>query len=322
MDAILSYLVMFMMMTLAVVQAQLRTGFYSSSCPSAEAIIRSTVESHFNKDPTIAPGLLRLHFHDCFVQGCDGSILIADSSAERNAVQNIGLRGFEVIDDAKSQIEATCPGVVSCADILALAARDAVHLSGGPSWLVPTGRRDGRISSSNQASNMPSPLDPVSVQKQKFSAKGLDVHDLVTLLGAHTIGQTDCRFFSYRLYNFTTTGNADPTINQSFLELLQAQCPKNGDGLRKVALDKDSPAKFDVSYFKNVRDGSGVLESDQRLWEDPATKSVAQNYAGNIRGILGLRFEFEFPKAMIKLSSIEVKAGTQGEIRKVCSKFN
>ncbi|RYR20486.1 hypothetical protein Ahy_B03g065644 isoform B [Arachis hypogaea] len=194
--------------------------------------------------------------------------------------------------------------------------------SGGPSWLVPTGRRDGRISSSNQASNMPSPLDPVSVQKQKFSAKGLDVHDLVTLLGAHTIGQTDCRFFSYRLYNFTTTGNADPTINQSFLELLQAQCPKNGDGLRKVALDKDSPAKFDVSYFKNVRDGSGVLESDQRLWEDPATKSVAQNYAGNIRGILGLRFEFEFPKAMIKLSSIEVKAGTQGEIRKVCSKFN
>ncbi|XP_057742294.1 peroxidase 25-like isoform X2 [Arachis stenosperma] len=182
MDAILSYLVMFMMMTLAVVQAQLRTGFYSSSCPSAEAIIRSTVESHFNKDPTIAPGLLRLHFHDCFVQGCDGSILIADSSAERNAVQNIGLRGFEVIDDAKSQIEATCPGVVSCADILALAARDAVHLSGGPSWLVPTGRRDGRISSSNQASNMPSPLDPVSVQKQKFSAKGLDVHDLVTLL--------------------------------------------------------------------------------------------------------------------------------------------
>lgn len=89
-----------------------------------------------------------------------------------------------------------------------------------------------------------------------------------------------------------------------------------------MALDKDSPAKFDVSFFKNVRDGNGVLESDQRLWEDSATQSVVQNYAGNVRGFLGLRFDFEFPKAMIKLSSVEVKIGTDGEIRKVCSKFN
>jgi hypothetical protein len=54
--------------------------------------------------------------------------LIAGFSAERNALTNLGLRGFEVIDNAKSQIEAICPGVVSCADILALAARDAVDL--------------------------------------------------------------------------------------------------------------------------------------------------------------------------------------------------
>lgn len=89
-----------------------------------------------------------------------------------------------------------------------------------------------------------------------------------------------------------------------------------------MALDKDSPAKFDVSFFKNVRDGYGVLESDQRLWEDPATQTEVKNYAGTFRGLLGFRFEFEFPKAMNKLSSIEVKTGTAGEIRKVCSKFN
>lgn len=58
--------------------------------------------------------------------------------------------------------------------------------------------------------------------------------------------------------------------------------------MRRVALDKDSPAKFDVSFFKNVRDGNGVLESDQRLWEDSATQSVVQNYAGNVKRVTGV----------------------------------
>ena len=77
-----------------------------------------------------------------------------------------------------------------------------------------------------------------------------------------------------------------------------------------------------MSFFKNIRDGNGVLESDQRLWGDDATRSVVQNYAGNFRGLLGLRFNFDFPKAMIKMSTIEVKTGSNGEIRRVCSKFN
>lgn len=80
--------------------------------------------------------------------------------------------------------------------------------------------------------------------------------------------------------------------------------------------------KFDASYFKNVRDGNGVLESDQRLWEDDATHDIVGNYAGNLRGLLGLRFAYEFSKAMIKLSSVGVKTGTDGQIRTTCSKFN
>ncbi|URE23092.1 Peroxidase [Musa troglodytarum] len=337
------------------VQAQggLQRGFYSSTCPRAEAIVRSTVEKYFNSDSTMAAGLLRLHFHDCFVQrltcsqaiwhgtaafvavhllirgilfalkGCDGSVLISGASAERSAVQNLGLRGFEVVDDAKSQLEATCPGVVSCADVLALAARDAVDLSDGPSWSVPLGRRDGLVSSASDATSLPSPTDSVAVQRQKFADKGLTDHDLVTLVGAHTIGQTACVFVRYRLYNFTATGNADPTINQAFLGQLQAICPHDdGDFSSRVALDKGSMTKFDASYFKNVRDGNGVLESDQRLWEDDATQDIVGNYAGNIRGLLGLRFAYEFSKAMIKLSSVGVTTGTEGQIRTTCSKFN
>ncbi|CAK9329608.1 unnamed protein product [Citrullus colocynthis] len=304
------------------VNGELRNGFYSFSCPKAESIVRKTVESYWKTDPTIAAGLLRLHFHDCFVQGCDGSVLISGGLAERNALPNIGLRGFQVIEDAKAELEAECPGVVSCADILALAARDAIDLSNGPSWPVPTGRRDGRVSSKSQAENLPSPLESIAVHKEKFAQKGLDEQDLVTLLGAHTIGQTDCLFFRYRLHNFTTTGNSDPTINPSFLTELKALCPKDGDATKRVALDKDSQFKFDLSFFNNIRDGNGVLESDQRLWSDDSTRSILQKFISPLRGLLGLRFDYNFRKSMIKMSSIEVKTGTQGEIRRKCSRFN
>ena len=142
--------------------------------------------------------------------------------------------------------------------------------------------------------------------------------------GAHTIGLTDCSSFEYRLYNFTEKGNADPTINQAFLAQLRALCPDVGGNVSKkgVPLDKDSQFKFDVSFFKNVRDGNGVLESDQRLFGDSETQRIVKNYAGNGKGLLGLRFYIEFPKAIIKMSSIGVKTGTQGQIRKTCARFN
>ncbi|KAL2342110.1 hypothetical protein Fmac_010050 [Flemingia macrophylla] len=298
-----------------------RVGFYSSTCPRAESIVRSTVQSHVNSDPTLAAGLLRMHFHDCFVQGCDASVLIAGSGTEKTAFANLGLRGYEVIDDAKTQLEAACPGVVSCADILALAARDSVVLSGGLSWQVPTGRRDGRISQASDVSNLPAPFDSVDVQKQKFSAKGLNTQDLVTLVGAHTIGTTACQFFSNRLYNFTANG-PDPSIDSSFLPQLQALCPQNSGASNRVALDTGSQNKFDTSYYNNLRNGRGILQSDQAIWSDASTKQVVQNYLGLIRGLLGLKFNVEFGKSMVKMGNIELKTGSDGEIRKICSAIN
>ncbi|XP_002528494.2 peroxidase N1 [Ricinus communis] len=322
----MQYLLVFLCLSCMVstlVQGQgTRVGFYSTTCPQAESIVRTTVQSHFNSNPTIAPGLLRMHFHDCFVQGCDASILIDGSNTEKTALPNLLLRGYDVIDDAKTKLEAACPGVVSCADILALAARDSVVLTNGPTWPVPTGRRDGRVSLASDAANLPGFTDSIDVQKQKFAALGLNTQDLVTLVGGHTIGTTACQFFSYRLYNFTTTGNgADPSIDPAFVPQLQALCPQNGDASKRIALDTGSSNRFDGTFFSNLRSGRGILESDQKLWTDTTTRTFVQRFLG-IRGLAGLTFNIEFARSMIKMSNIGVKTGTNGEIRKLCSAIN
>lgn len=57
------------------------------------------------------------------MQGCDGSILLDGDSGEKFALPNHNsVRGYEVIDAIKADLESVCPEVVSCADIVALAA--------------------------------------------------------------------------------------------------------------------------------------------------------------------------------------------------------
>lgn len=62
------------------------------------------------------------------MQGCDGSVLLDGPNSEKTATPNLSLRGYEIVDAAKADLEAQCPGIVSCADILAFGARDAVEL--------------------------------------------------------------------------------------------------------------------------------------------------------------------------------------------------
>lgn len=54
---------------------------------------------------------------------------------------------------------------------------------GGTSWEVPTGRRDGLVSLASDAANMPGPEDSIDDQIKKFADKGLNIEDLVTLVG-------------------------------------------------------------------------------------------------------------------------------------------
>ena len=144
---------------------QLSLNYYAKSCPQLEQLVGSVTSQQFKQSPVSAPATIRLLFHDCFVgvrpipcmnpsndfldsnnfepitqnvsgvQGCDASILIASKGgskelAEKDAEDNRDLKveGFETVRKAKEVVEKKCPGVVSCADILVIAARDYVHL--------------------------------------------------------------------------------------------------------------------------------------------------------------------------------------------------
>ncbi|CAI0544750.1 unnamed protein product [Linum tenue] len=139
-------------------------------------------------DPRNAAKIVRLHFHDCFVQGCDGSVLLDDTitlQGEKSATPNVdSLKGFEIIDSIKNKVESDCPGVVSCADILAIAARDSTVLVGGPDWEMYLGRKDSKTASYELAnSNLPVPSEGILPIITKFLYQGLSVTDMVALSG-------------------------------------------------------------------------------------------------------------------------------------------
>ncbi|XP_062144092.1 peroxidase 72-like [Alnus glutinosa] len=297
--------------------------FYDHSCPRAQQIVKSVVAKAVAKEARMAASLLRLEFHDCFVQGCDASILLDSSgsitSEKRSNPNRNSARGFEVLDEIKSALEKECPHTVSCADILSLAARDSTVLSGGPSWEVPLGRRDSRSASlSGSNNNIPAPNNTFQTILTKFKRQGLDVVDLVTLSGSHTIGNARCTSFRQRLYNQSGNGQPDYTLDQSYVAQLRGRCPRSGGDSNLFFLDFVSPTKFDNSYFKNILAYKGLLSSDQVLFtKNEASRELVKKYAENNQ----LFFE-QFAKSMVKLGNISPLTGSRGEIRKNCRKIN
>ncbi|CAH2078898.1 unnamed protein product [Thlaspi arvense] len=294
-------------------------GLYRNSCPEAESIVYSLVESAVLQDPRMAASLLRLHFHDCF--GCDASVLLDDTEGlvgEKTAPPNLNsLRGFEVIDSIKSDLESVCPETVSCADILAMAARDSVVVSGGPSWEVEVGRKDGRTASKQAATtSLPSPNSTVPTLISIFQNLGLSQTDMVALSGGHTLGKAKCTSFTARLQPLQTGQPANNGDNLEFLESLQQLCSTFDPSVGITQLDLVTPSTFDNQYYVNLLSGEGLLPSDQALAvQDPGTREIVETYA-----VDQSVFFQDFKNAMVKMGGIT--GGSEGEIRRNCRTIN
>ncbi|KAJ7517252.1 hypothetical protein O6H91_21G015700 [Diphasiastrum complanatum] len=308
-----------------IANAQLSPGFYSNSCPNMESVIQQVIQDKLNTvGPIAASETIRLFFHDCFVEGCDASVLIVSTNnnvAERDATPNLSLggTGFDTVVEAKTRLEAQCPGVVSCADILAVAARDYVTAAGGPTWIVEKGRKDGRVSMASHAvADLPNATSDVNQLTANFAAKRLTQLDMIILSGAHTLGFSHCDQFSSRLYTFSSQNATDPSLNPDFAAGLKTSCPQSGGDLTVVVpFDAKSPFTFDNAYYQNLVTGMGLLTSDEILFTDDRTMDTVLDFAQNSNN-----FFSDFAIAMVKLGRVGVKDASNGEIRKDCTLIN
>nr|GLL18143.1 lignin-forming anionic peroxidase-like [Ipomoea trifida] len=273
-------------------QAQLSPTFYDKTCPNALNIIRTTVRQAVSTERRMAASLS------------------PTIKSEKTALPNLdSARGYDVIEAAKDELEKACPGIVSCADVLSVAARDATAAVGGPSWTVKLGRRYSTMAS--RIIDLPSPFDNLDRLISSFASKGLNTRDMVALSGAHTLGQARCFLFRDRIY-----GNGTD-IDAGFANTRRRNCPKDTGNGNLAPLDLVTPNSFDNNYYKNLLQKKGLLQSDQVLFSGGATDSIVSEYARNPQV-----FQADFASAMIKMSEIQPLTGQNGIIRNVYGALN
>ncbi|EMS49940.1 Peroxidase 12 [Triticum urartu] len=297
----------------AAAAGNLSPDFYKKACPQLDQIVAFHVAETFRRDVGVAPGLIRILFHDCFTQGCDASVLLNATDGEQKVGPNLTLRrvALDLIERIRSAVHTACKdNKVSCADITVLATREAVFKAGGPRFDVELGRRDALAPAPAQINKLPGPSFPVPLLIQSFKGRGLDVADLVALSGAHTFGVAHCSLFQDRF----KPGFGNPPIDPKFATMLKDKCANDFDRKKTQSLDVRTPDAFDNQFYMDLVAKQGLFRSDQGLIEDPATKALATQFSLDQRAF----FE-QFAKSMTKMTNMDVLTGKQGEIRNDCA---
>ncbi|KAG8079225.1 hypothetical protein GUJ93_ZPchr0007g3740 [Zizania palustris] len=290
-----------LMATATAAGSELRLNFYLHSCPRAE-IVREQVRRLYEEHGNTAV-----------------SWTTAAAVSEQASHRSFGMRNFKYIATIKAALERECPATVSCADVLALAARDGVAMLGGPSPLpMRTGRRDSRESYYGVVEHyIPNHNDSVSTVLSRFAAMGVEVEGAVALLGAHSVGRVHCFNLVGRLYP-----TVDGSMEAAYGKYLRGRCPEAeaAEDTREVVYarnDRKTPMLLDNMYYRNLIAGRGLLLVDQRLASDPRTAPYVRRMAAD-----NAYFHHRFAAALLTMSENAPLTGAQGEVRKHCSFLN
>ncbi|XP_031277676.1 peroxidase 29-like [Pistacia vera] len=290
------------------VNGELELQFYKKSCPDAEKLVKEKMRKSMLNDLSTAAAILRLAFHDCQVDVifCLCWIIMVLRIC---IFMNFGIRKLNVINEIKSSLEAICPETVSCADIIQLAAREAVYLTGGPYIKVLTGRRD-TVSASKERADKQLPAAYISVDAfiQIFRKKNISLEDGVALMGSHTLGIGHCRNFRERLWP-----TSDPTLSPPFSVMLQTICINPALSDVSFAQNDATIFSFDNQYFIDIQTGRGLLKIDSEIASDPRTQPYVSAFGHNTQ-----HFFNRFTSGFLKLSNYKVLVGEEGEIRRDC----
>ncbi|TVU40306.1 hypothetical protein EJB05_13764 [Eragrostis curvula] len=269
-----------------VCDAQLRRNYYAGVCPNVEAIVRDAVAKKVQQTLTTISATVRLFFHDCFVQGCDASVIVAsmaNNTAEKDHPNNLSLAGdgFDTVIKAKAAVDA----VPQCR-----------NKAGGPSYAVELGRLDGLSSMASSVNGkLPAPFLNFDQLTAIFATNGLSQADMIALSGtwAHSgVGA------------LPHLRRPDPTMNPTYAAQLRSPCPANMDPRIALSMDPVTPVTFDNQYFKNLQNGKGLLASDQVLYSDPRSRPIVDAWAQS-----SVAFNRAFVTAMAKLGRVGVKTG-------------
>ncbi|KDP29096.1 hypothetical protein JCGZ_16485 [Jatropha curcas] len=300
-------------------KSELQLGYYANTCPRAEEIIKEQVINLYNEHGNTAVSWLRNLFHDCIVKSCDGSLLLETVNgieSEKASSRSFGMRNFKYVNTIKAALEAECPSTVSCADVVALSARDGIVMLGGPRIEMKTGRRDSKESYAAVIEDfIPNHNDSISLVLSRFQSVGVDVEGTVALLGGHSVGRVHCMNLVQRLYP-----TVDPTLDPEYAEYLKGRCPTPDPDPKAVLYarnDRETPMILDNFYYKNILNHKGLLSVDQQLASDPITSPFVERMAAD-NGY----FHDQFARAVLLLSENNPITGDEGEIRKDCRYVN
>ena len=316
--------------------SKLKVGYYKKSCPGVENVVKYHVARAIRANRKSGAALVRLIFHDCFVRGCDASVLLdptpANPHTEKTAPINIGLAAFDLIDEIKEAVEERCPGTVSCSDILIYAARDASSIlsNGHVHFDVLSGRLDGVASYAAEAQrDLPDSTFTIQELIRNFRRKNFTVEELVILSGAHAVGVGHCSSLRARL---TAPANQ---ILPSYRNLLRGKCAAGPDPLVPNNVRDEDPAAvaaampgflgklrkvqafLDNSYYHNNLARIVTFNSDWELLTEKEALGHVKEYAEN-----GTLWDEDFSDALVKLSKLPKPHGSKGEIRKHCRFIN